>query len=258
MKFILILLIIIFYFICNSNYEYFDISNNNIIFLSDYETNNAIMNTSDNHFSRFNKYDLIARKVNSVDEYLNNILEIGINLTDDKKDIIIKCIEIIDNELINQINENWIDNNKLKQITWRIGVIDGKVYEEGLPHTRNNTIIIPYKQIKFTNDFINTLLHEKLHVYQKIYPTDFDIYLKENNYTKYIQYINSNINYRSNPDTDEWIYKKNNELYISKYKTLYPDTILDVKYYPKNNSKYEHPREKSVYNLLEKIKIKYT
>ena len=42
---------------------------------------------------------------------------------------------------------------------------------------------------------------------------------------------------------------------MSKYNTLYPDTILDVKYYPKNSSKYEHPTEKSVYNLLEKIKI---
>ena len=258
MKFILILLIIIFFYIYNSNYEYFDSSNDNIIFLSASETNNTLMNTFDNHFSRFNKYDLISRKVNSVDEYLNKISQVGVNLKYNKKDIIIKCIEIINNELIDQINENWIDNNKLKQITWKIGVIDGKVYEAGLPHTRNDTIIIPYKQIKFTSNFINTLLHEKLHVYQKIYPEDFKIYLEENNYTKYIKYINSNINYRSNPDTDDWIYKQNNQLYMSKYNTLYPDTILDVKYYPKNSSKYEHPTEKSVYNLLEKIKIKNT
>ena len=256
--YILILLIIILFYKYKTKYEYF-VEENNIIFLSDKETSKVITNTSD-YFSRFNKYDLIARKVNSLNEYLDKISQVSINLTDDKKDIIIKCIEIIDNELIHQINENWINNNKLKQIKWKIGIINMDIYEAGLPHTRNDTIIIPYKQIKFTKNFINTLLHEKLHVYQKMYPEDFNIYLQENNFEKYIKYINSNIPYRSNPDTDDWIYKKNNQLYKSEYKTLdfCLDSILDVKYYPQDNCKYEHPTEESVYNLLKKIKIKNT
>ena len=51
---------------------------------------------------------------------------------------------------------------------------------------------------------------------------------------------------------DDWIYEKNGQIYISEY-IENPKTVLDVKFYPINNSKYEHPREKSVYNLLDKL-----
>ena len=42
-------------------------------------------------------------------------------------------------------------------------------YENGLPHTRSNIIFLSDKMIPETEtpDFINTLIHEKIHVYQR-------------------------------------------------------------------------------------------
>jgi hypothetical protein len=54
-------------------------------------------------------------------------------------------------------------------IKWKIGLVDGNLYESGLPHTRFDLIIIPLKllnRIFGMNQLINTLIHEKIHVYQ--------------------------------------------------------------------------------------------
>jgi hypothetical protein len=255
MKFIfLILLILLLIFLYKSSYTYFEDFNTdyNIIFLTKEETSQIITSNSDNYFEKFNNYDLIARNVNSLDEYLEKISDVPYNFTSKQKEIITNCIIKINSNLINKINESWIENNKLLYIPWKIGVIKTLNYEYGLPHTRNDVIIIPVNIIEFTDSFANTLLHEKLHVYQKMYPDDFDIYLKENNFNKHQLYINTNINYRSNPDVDDWIYEKDGKIYVSEYKQK-PKTILDVNFYPKNSYKYEHPREKSVYDLLDKI-----
>jgi hypothetical protein len=96
-------------------------------------------------------------------------------------------------------------------------------------------------------------MHEQLHVYQKLYPKKFDLYLQKNNFVKSIKYIDSVIPYRSNPDTDHWIYSNNNQNYFSEYIGSNPKSIFDVKFSPLNNYKYEHPREKAVYELLEKL-----
>ena len=49
---------------------------------------------------------------------------------------------------------------------------------------------------------------------------------------------------RANPDLDNWIYKDaNNNIYKSYYNDM-PSSIEDIKYYPVNNQRFEHPYEK--------------
>jgi hypothetical protein len=213
-----------------------------------------ILSDNDDYFSRFNKLDLLARNVVTVKDYKEKITKAPCDFTDEQREIITECIENINNELIPEINESWINISKLLEIPWKIGVIKTNVYEEGLPHTRDDTIILPSNKINLSKEFMDTLLHEKLHIYQKTYPDDFSIYLDKNKYIKYKKYIDTDIRYRSNPDTDEWIYKKNGIMYVSEYINNNPNTILDVRYNPINSCLYEHPREKSVYDLLNKIK----
>ena len=86
-----------------------------------------------------------------------------------------------------------------------------------------------------------------------MYPEKFELYLQANNFIKSVKYIDSKIQYRSNPDTDDWIYTKSNQIYCSEYTTSNPKSIFDVKFSPFNTYKYEHPREKAVYDLLEKL-----
>jgi len=193
---------------------------------------------------------MIARQINSIDEYnikIKNSLE---NFTQDEINIINNNISYAD-KICSQLNKTWINNNKLLNIPWNIIKIIGNQYEYGLPHTRNKYIIIPKNIIN--NNLYTTLIHEKLHIYQRLYPKDIYIYLKENNYTKHLL-IKNNIKSRSNPDLDEWLYKDNlNNIYKCEYISDNPENILQVKYEPINNSHYEHPYEKMVYDLIDEI-----
>jgi len=249
---LIIIFIIIYYYFLKNKYENFN-QDNNIFYTKD-ETYMIISSNIDNYYNRFTKLDLIARNSISIDDYIKKIKVSPVDFTDTEINII--------NNLINLINKidiscNWINSEKFQMIPWKICLINDNNYENGLPHTRNDNIIIPRKHISFTSDFMNTLLHEKLHVYQKLYPEDFEIYLISNNFIKYKQYENVlNINYRSNPDTNEWIYTKDDIIYKSEYSSLNPKSLFDVNYEPINKPRYEHPRELSVYNLLEKINFK--
>ena len=247
---IIIMLTIILILILILIYYYNNINNN--IYLSSNDTYNILIDKTDNFFNRFNEYDFKARNIKSINDYEKIIS----NCVDDFS---LEQIDII-NELTNEIDMieiscYWIDNNKLRNIPWKFSLIkSNKLYENSFPHTRLDTIIIPKNQIKLTEQFKNTLLHEKLHVYQKLYPNDFQIYLDNNNFIKLIKYNDPNNKYkcRANPDTDDWIYIKDNIIYKSKYKKNVKN-ISDVIYTPINDSRYEHPREKAVYDLLEKI-----
>ena len=228
-----------------------DIVSNNI-YLSSNESYKLLIDKSDNFFNRFNKYDFKARNIKSIKDYELIISKCVSNFSLKQKEIINKITREID---LIDLSCDWIDNDKLRKIPWKLSLIkSNRLYENSYPHTRLDTIIIPQNQIRLTEQFKNTLLHEKLHVYQKLYPDDFQIYLDNNNYIKLFQYNDSNNKYkcRANPDTDDWIYIKNNNIYKSEYNTNIK-SINNVIYTPVNDSRYEHPREKAVYDLLEKI-----
>jgi hypothetical protein len=44
---------------------------------------------------------------------------------------------------LSKINIEGFDGNKCSKIKWKIGMISGNMYENGLPHTRDDVIIIP-------------------------------------------------------------------------------------------------------------------
>ena len=136
------------------------------------------------------------------------------------------------------------DGVKASNIPWKFGRVTGKLYEYGLAHTRFNDVII-FSEDSLNNtepQFTKTLIHEKIHLYQKQYPNDVQTYLSYNNIVKvkkreYQDYI------RANPDLDDWIYKDNKTGFIFKceYNSKIPKNILDVK---NTNQLFEHPFEK--------------
>ena len=247
--FFLILLIIIFiyiYYKINLINEHFS----NINYISITESYN-ILTSIDNYLLNFNKYDMIARKINSIDEYNIKIKNSLQDFTPEEINIINNNISHAD-KICSQLNKLWINNQKLLNIPWNIIKIIGNQYEYGLPHTRSIYIIIPKNIIN--NNLYTTLIHEKLHIYQRLYPKDIEIYLKENNFTKH-SLIKNNIKSRSNPDLNEWLYiDKDNKIYKSEYISENPINILQVKFEPINTPYYEHPYEKMVYELIDEIK----
>jgi hypothetical protein len=111
-------------------------------------------------------------------------------------------------------------------------------------------------------DFMNTLIHEKLHVYQKLYPADFQKYLDYHGFVKYARYGNglSQSDIAANPDTDEYVYAKKSGLkkvvYCGKYDFSTGKTgVKSIVHQPIDDPKYDHPRELAVYNLLENLLV---
>ncbi len=236
--------------------EHFDYTNTTITYLNQTQALEFIDSDPDGYVGRFNKLDYLARKLSPGSPHAYTNLFDGAVIIPD---------QVSHNQILNSINQanklidlidptnNWIDKAKLKSLPWKFIIINTKAIDLGLPHTRWDTIVINKSIINNGSDFANTLLHEKLHVYQKLYPEDFDIYLKTNGFEPYAKYIHTDIPYRSNPDTDDWVYKCKGKIYVSKYKNQNPHTISDVEYKPINTCDYEHPREKAVYDLLKTI-----
>jgi hypothetical protein len=214
-----------------------------------------LIKDEDNYFKNFSDKDFKVRNVRNLAEYYNKIKEACIDIDVKHKNILNKCIATANKKLTNYSRVGF-NGEKCANIKWKIGLIKNKLYEEGFPHTRNDVIIIPLNSFNNKKQLINTLIHEKIHVYQKKYNKDIEEYLEANGFTKYelrSSFNNSGINTRSNPDMDEWIYKNNKgEIMMAEYNDN-PSSIMDVKTHPIDNYKYEHPFEFMAYNITNDI-----
>ncbi len=257
MNFQLIILVIIIILLLL--YKLFKISEENyknvenIYFMNKKELEDYLIKDVDDYYKNFSDKDYKVRNINNIEEYYTNIKKACINISDNNQKILNECINFANNKL-NKYSRIGFDGKKCANIIWKIGIIKDKLYEEGYPHTRHDVIIIPTFLLNNKEHLRDTLIHEKIHVYQKTYPDDIKEYLKDNGFTKYkLRKDFNNINTRSNPDMDEWIYKnKDGQIMMAEYMDN-PKSIMDVKTIPINNSKYEHPFEYMAYNITHDI-----
>ena len=232
-----------------------------IYFLNKEQLFDLLKNDNDNYYKTFSKNDYKTRNINNINEYINLIKESTTDFTHVEKDKLIRCVEKV-NIYFDNIEYKWFNGQKANAILWKFGCIKGKLYENGLPHTRIDTIILSKEHLNTTlskreflpqnvkhsdetyddNKLIKLLIHEKIHVYQKMYPNDVQLYIKLNGFIP-IKKREINDNIRANPDLDNWIYKdKESNIYKAEYKKD-PKTIRDVIYNPSDSQLYEHPYE---------------
>jgi len=213
-----------------------------IYFLDEEQLFDLLKNDNDNYYKTFNKNDYKTRNINNINEYINLIKESTTDFTDLEKDKLIRCAKKV-NIYFDNIKYEWFNGKKANAILWKFGCIKGKLYENGLPHTRIDTIILSKEHLELDdNKLIKLLIHEKIHVYQKMYPNDVQLYIKLNEFIP-IKKKEMNDNIRANPDLDNWIYKDTeSNIYKAEYKKD-PKTIRDVIYNPSDSQLYEHPYE---------------
>ena len=244
-------LILILYI--NNNESFTSNLNSEIIFLEPTELKNILLQDNDNYYDRFYDYDWKARNVKNKEEYLNNIKNHNVCLswTREQKEIVEKAINNINNNInniINNNNNNIINNIDISNIPWIIGLTNDN-YENGYPHTRGKNIILNTKNI-YSSNLIETLIHEKIHVYQKMYPDITNTIINKLNFKlvgkrKYSDMI------RVNPDTDNNIYSYNNNIMKAIYTSSNPTSIGDIKY--NTDYSYEHPNEWMAIDFAKKI-----
>jgi hypothetical protein len=220
----------------------------NVIFISQIETDTILQN---NHsfYDRFHTHDLHARRVSSINEYLEKIKESPSFFTVSEKLKLLICITIA-NYRLSRIDEEWFDGKKAAYgIVWKIGCVKGFAYEDALPHTVDDNIILSHSLLcdLSYSDLVGTLMHEKTHVYQKVY--DSSSYLSTHGFTK-LKKTEMEDTIRVNPDTDNYLYTKKDKdtnqqhLYKLTYRTKTPSSITDT---TKPSTENEHPLEEMAY-----------
>jgi hypothetical protein len=197
-------------------------------------------------------YDLEARSTKSIEDYMSKVEKSISEFSDSQKRRIEKLSQQAD-QRIQHIQKKWLNGNILKNMKWKFGLTVGGEYEGGLPHTRDDYIMLSDSVLKNDDTYlIGTFIHEKVHLYQRKYPESVEKYKDEYGMRRWKRKdVNDRV--RANPDTDEYIYKtKDGQEMMSVYNEN-PKGLEDVKTYPKEGQQNEHPHEKMAIQVEEMV-----
>jgi hypothetical protein len=202
--------------------------------LSAVETKDFLLSDSDGYIARLTQADLVARELSgSYMDFLSSATYI--DCPEDMVTIIADA-----NALIAQfadVEDGWVNKSKLQALPWIIG-ISPNGYEFNLPHTRGQVIMLPGLVDA------GTLVHEKLHVYQKMFPKDFEKYLHKQGFTL----SKKSVKRAANPDADIQVYERDGVPWYGRY----INEGADVQFTPVDSPRYDCPREYAVYTLVER------
>jgi len=228
-----------------SNYD-----TSNIKFMTAKQTANFLYNDPDGYVANLSPTDLYARKTNSTNDYRMQISQSAIDIPDDLKTKLLIASKKAD-DLFRTLTLGSINCSNIISLPWIFALTKGKKYENGLPHTRSNIIFLSTIVNTDTNGLVNTLIHEKVHVYQRAYPEEVSNYLESKGYTKYKNSLGIPRN-RSNPDLDGWIYYNpvNAKPMIAYYSSDKPTDITDIVL---TDPSFEHPYELMAYSIADKL-----
>jgi hypothetical protein len=244
------------------------------------ETADFLRNDSDAYVRNMSALDLHARHAKTYMDYIDNIEDTAITFTADEKELLGKCADKADNYFkMGQFKEleyaNHINGNDIASIKWVFANTYAnhfndtiKEYEEGLPHTRENIIFVSKNVLKYDElNLTNTLIHEKIHIYQRYNSNIFDKIIKEMGLLEIDKKAYKSAKYiRSNPDTNNKIYYapantanadnaairgamvSDANVMVCLYRNDNPNSINDVIH---KNYSMEHPYEKIAYEIAE-------
>ena len=240
-------------------------------YMSYEETVRFLESDEDRYVAKLSPIDLYARKVSSKEEYINIIKGEATHFNKGDKLILDKCTKKAD-ELLRNININTISSESnldyskylnykdIANIKWILAITrndNGGKYEDGLSHTRKNTIFLSQDVLNYSEDeIIKLLIHEKIHIYQRQNEALFKTIIYNMGYVEISpnnEISSDKLKYvRSNPDVNNKIYKNvhTGELMICLYSSDKPKNINDIII---QNFSMEHPYEKIAYEISEHI-----
>ena len=247
---LLVILLILFILLAIYLFKYL-YSNSSIQYVSNRYMKNIINKSI--YFNKMSRLDLIARKSGSSEDYKNKYYNSLIAFNNADKSKLEKCIKNIDYKIRKYKN--------LYAIDWKFAKVSNDI-ELGYPHTLEDTIVLSPKFLETPEDQMTiTLLHEKIHIYQRKYPLETEELIL--NVLEYkIKSVDPDILElaRNNPDINNLNYGKDDYVILQIYNNFSPKSIADsrlVKVTDKNiqdytpetenmqhmHMQYEHPYE---------------
>ena len=246
----LIIGLVLIYLIYNlylRRYEYFN--KNKPYFMSRDETANFFISDRDNYVKNMTSLDINALKSISKDDYLNKSISDADDFTNEEKRILTRACGEADDffRSFNKIPN--INFKNIADIKWVLSKTEGKWYEGGYPHTREDIIFITPDVIHHY-EIVRIMVHEKMHVFERLFPNEMKVWMDSEGYKPYKKFSDYSMR-RSNPDLDGIVYlDKNGNETIVQFTTLNPTSIDDKVTYPGNKDwKVEHPNETLAYRV---------
>lgn len=177
-----------------------------------------VIDTS-HYFVRLNEPDLKARQATSQEDYIKMYKSHLMSFTSEEQRQLSK--------IIRELNDNYLYKYKtLYKIPWIL--VKFKDIEENYPHTLGDIIFLPERFFSYEFERqMESILHEKIHVYQRMYPIETSKLIKSLGF----EVFNSQANIpliRSNPDTDAFVYKLNNTVQAAQFPTDTPSSIKEA------------------------------
>ncbi len=208
-----------------------------VYFLSANETRNFLKEDSDDYVRKMTKVDLYARKAKNAKDYIDRIQQHALDFTETEKEMIQIMAEDIDAAFPH-----------LAHTPWKLAKMHGSHYEDGMPHTRKDIIFVTDHVLQ-TPNLKNTLLHEKVHVFQRLNPILMERYMAQEQYRKFKHRTEEPL-LRANPDLDDWIYidPRSRKPMMALYSSETPSSISDVTL---TNIAFEHPYEAMAYQVAQ-------
>lgn len=180
-------------------------------------------------FTRMNKYDLIVRRVQSEDEYKVKYLNSIRNFTCKQKKKL--CELVYDANVVLERYKN------INTIEWKFAKLANGI-ENNWPHTLGDTIMLHDVFFEDTRDnMIRTLIHEKLHLYQRVFTNYTNILVSLYLGYKYHGDMTVIDNIMNNPDLDGKLYTVKGQLLYRGYDRPYPSSLHNTKLYEVTQSK---------------------
>lgn len=179
--------------------------------LSADETNAILADDPDGFVASLTKWDLRARGVRTTREYVHRISTSGKDFTDAERCMVYRLARVADTKFAG-ITE--IDGRVVAALEWTVAKVSEN-YERGMAHTRRIgpgriVIFLPESALRESrDDMLDTLVHEKVHMYQKAYPIETRAWIKAQGFTPWMRRVDlaaTGVRIRSNSDLDEWVY----------------------------------------------------
>ena len=173
---------------------------------------------------------------------------------------------IIDNDII-IANKFMCDLKLLTSIEWKFIFLNSKYFiENNFPHTHTDMIFLPSTFFDYSQkQRVNTLIHEKIHVYQRLFPIPYHKLLFKIFDLRIHSYLPNHEKFsmvRQNPDNNLLIYKDCNE-YTLPILSQQPTSLNYVSFTRFNSNEKttkfsklpfnEHPNETLAYYLTSLI-----
>lgn len=216
-------------------------------FYSHDDTFKFLYNDIDGYVERMSQQDLLSQGCSTPKQFILKISSAADNFTFPER---MKCLMATAkaDKFLKRLKLAGIDAKKLADLEWNLAVTRGRAYEEGLPHTRRDVIFISDDVLSLPlKDLTRTLIHEKVHVYERLNPQDIYNWMASVGFKRHKRQSDYK-NARSNPDVDGWVYlDPDGRETVVLYRSENPAHLDDVQYPYKHDSSSEHPYETLAY-----------